>query len=146
MIMQIKSNTLASATFVLFMVSFIEVQAENHYQTYQQDHETATKALIKSWANRGSYDDMAMATMDIMTAEASMATEMKSLASEQFVMHLTNDGDEVNGFEMTSDYDFPVFAYRVFKYKVRHLTGFQPQIKDLFINKQFEIYSRLEQF
>jgi len=139
---QYKTKVLASAILVLGLAGSIEANAENYYQTYVQDHEEATRALVKSWANGGSSDDMAMATMDIMSAEASIATEAKSLASEQFVMHLTNDDADSNGFQMTSDYDFPVFAYRVFKHKVNQLTGFKPQLRDLFNNKQFEIYER----
>lgn len=49
---------------------------------------------------------------------------------------------EGKGFVLRSSYDYPVFAYRVFKYELWRLTGFDPNPGNLFHKQTFSIYKR----
>ncbi len=129
-------------TFTLFLLQSSVAYSDTYFQLYHQDHNKAVNELVKTWANNGSNEDMARATMKIIKFETSMITESKTLNRSDLVLHLANDDLGSGGFEMTSSYDFPVFAYRVFKHKVMQITNFKPDIKALFYKQQFEIYER----
>jgi len=139
---QFKKNIILGLIFISISIFGTQVVAENHYQMYMNDHNEAIRTLINSWANGGSNDELSRASLDIIAAELSIAGETKSFVSEGSVMHLSNDVMNPNGYKMNSEYDFPVFAYRVFKHKVNKTMGYQPKVKALFENQQFEIYSR----
>lgn len=44
------------------------------------------------------------------------------------------------GFTLKTAYDYPIFAYRVFKYELHRLTGFEPHPEHLLRGRTFTIY------
>ncbi len=138
----VTKNLLLASALTTGILCVSTSQAESYYQRSLNNHEEPVKTLVRTWANNGSNQEMSQASLDIVAVEMSYSIENKTLDSDNFVLHLANDKENSNGFEMKSEYDFPVFAYRVFKHKVTTLTGFQPDIKALFYNQQFEIYAR----
>lgn len=119
----------SKATIVLSLIAPTLVLADNSYLQRQMDtYERSKKALLIHFIR----DDAATAYSRTITALARTQVLMLShgvpASDPRMVNHLAYGDD----FKMKSVYDYPIFAYRVFKHELERKTGFRPDTSRLF--------------
>ena len=127
---------IALMALVLAAPTLVYAGGPGKQERYWHKFAEAKQALIQAWwqdANEAAYKE---AIFKVGKYQTYLLAAHVRPDDERLLGQLAAG----NGFTLKQSYDYPIFAYRVFKYELRRLTGFEPHPEQLFRDRTFTIY------
>lgn len=114
---------------ITLLIAPVLVQADNGYlQRQMANYEQSKRTLLKHFANGDSVEQYSRTIAALARSQVLMLSQGVPATDPRMVNRLAHS----DGFRLRSAQDYPIFAYRVFKYELKRETGFRPDPARLF--------------